>query len=153
MERINGQKQGFRDLAKQVLAWIACAMRPLTISELQCALRVEVGDSELDKDNLPQVEDMVSVCAGLVTVNDESSIIRLVHYTTQECLQRTQHCWFPDAESRILKPCVTYLSFKIFNSGFCQTDLELEERLQAKQFYGYAVLAWGHHARQAPGLF
>jgi hypothetical protein len=60
---------------------------------------VEAGESELDEDNLPQIEDMVSVCAGLVTVDEESGIIRLVHYTTQEYFQRTQKIWFPDAEN------------------------------------------------------
>jgi ankyrin repeat protein len=50
--------------------------------ELQHALVVEIGESTLDEDNLPQIEDMVLVCAGLVMVDDESHIIRLVHYTT-----------------------------------------------------------------------
>ena len=39
---------------------------------------------------------MVSVCAGLVTVDEESDIIRLVHYTTQEFFERTQNIWFPN---------------------------------------------------------
>jgi hypothetical protein len=90
MERINGQKLGFQDLAKEVLAWITYAKRPLTTLELQHALSVEVGESELNEDNLPQIEDIVSVCAGLVTVDEESCIIRLVHYTAQEYFKQTQ---------------------------------------------------------------
>lgn len=57
-----------------------CAKRPLTTLELQHALAVEVGESELDEENFPEIEDMVSVCAGLVTVDEECGIIRLVHY-------------------------------------------------------------------------
>jgi hypothetical protein len=34
MERIDGQKSGFRLLAKKVLSWIICAKRPLTTLEL-----------------------------------------------------------------------------------------------------------------------
>lgn len=34
MERIKGQKPGFRDLAKRVLSWITCAKRRLTTLEL-----------------------------------------------------------------------------------------------------------------------
>src|SRR5271167_575298 len=63
MERINGQKPGLKELAKQVLSWITCAKRPLTTLELQHALAVEVGKPELDEDTLPDIEDMVSVCA------------------------------------------------------------------------------------------
>jgi hypothetical protein len=65
------------------------------ISELQHALAVEVGEAELDEENLPEIEDIVSVCAGLVTIDEESGIIRLVHYTTQEYFERTQRQWFP----------------------------------------------------------
>jgi hypothetical protein len=84
MERINSQVIDFKELARQVLSWIICAKRPLTTLELQHALAVEVGKTKLNKHNLPEIEDMVSVCAGLVTVDEESDIIRLVHYTTQE---------------------------------------------------------------------
>lgn len=82
MERINEQKPGFRRLANKVLSWITCAKRPLTTSELQHALAVEVGDTKLDEDNIERIERIVSVCAGLVTVDKETGIIRLVHYTT-----------------------------------------------------------------------
>ena len=132
MERIEGQVTDQEELAKQVLSWITCAKRPLTTSELQHALAVEVGESELDEENLPEIEDMVSVCAGLVTVDEESDIIRLVHYTTQEYFERTQRHWFPNAETDITTICVTYLSFDVFESGFCQTDDEFEERLRIK---------------------
>ncbi|PMD16666.1 hypothetical protein NA56DRAFT_632935 [Hyaloscypha hepaticicola] len=149
MERINGQQAGFQLLAKNVLSWITCAKRPLTTLELQHALAVEVGGSELDEENLPQIEDMVSVCAGLVTIDEESGIIRLVHYTTQEYFVRTQRQWFPDAQANITTICVTYLSFDEFESGICQNDDEFEKQLQSNKLYDYAAHNWGYHAREA----
>jgi hypothetical protein len=77
MERIQGQVADSQELAKQVLSWIACAKTPLTTLELRHALAVEIGEPELDEENLPEVEDMVSVCAGLVIVDEASNIIRL----------------------------------------------------------------------------
>jgi Ankyrin repeats (3 copies) len=148
MERIEGQVKCQNELAKQVLSWITCAKRPLTTSELQHALAVEPVDSELGEDNLPELEDMVSVCAGLVTVDEESGIIRLVHYTTQEYFERTQEHWFPNSKSYITTVCVTYLSFRVFESGFCQTDNEFEKRLRSNYLYDYAAHNWGHHARE-----
>ena len=147
MERIEGQADA-KELAKQVLSWITSARRPLTTIELRHALAVEIGESKLDEDNVPQIEDMVSVCAGLVTVDGESGIIRLVHYTTQEYFQRTQKRWFPNIETDITIICVTYLSFRVFESGFCQTH-EFEERLRSHPLYDYAAHHWGHHAREA----
>jgi hypothetical protein len=152
MERINGQVKDQEDLAKQVLWWITCAKRPLTTLELQHALAVEINESQLDKDNIPQVEDIVSVCAGLVTVDEESSIIRLVHYTTQEYFDRTRGKWFPTADTNIATICVTYLSFDEFESGICQNDEHFEERLRSNQLYNYASHNWGYHAREASTL-
>lgn len=84
--------------------------RPLTTAELQEALAVEIEEPALDKENLSEIDAMVSVCAGLVIVDEESDIVRLVHYTTQEYFERTQSRWFPDAETHIATICVTYLS-------------------------------------------
>ena len=152
MERINGQIEDQKELAKQVLSWITCAKRQLTTIELQHALGVEVGESELDEENISQIEDVVSVCAGLVTIDEESGIIRLVHYTIQEYFERTQRQWFPDAQIYITTICVSYLSFDQFKSGICQNDEELENRLRLNKLYNYAVHNWGHHAREASTL-
>ena len=152
MERINTQQPGFRRLAEKVLSWITCARRPLTTLELQHALAVVVGDSKLDEDNLETAERMISVCAGLVTIDEESRIIRLVHYTTQEYFERTQREWYPDAQTNITTICVSYLSFDQFASGICQNDKEFEQRLHLNKLYDYAAHNWGHHARAAPTL-
>jgi ankyrin repeat protein len=160
MERINGQVKDQEDLARQVLLWITCAHRPLATTELQHALGVEVGEPRLDKDNLPEIEDMVSVCAGLVTVDEESGIIRLVHYTTQEYFERTQKQWFPNAEDNIAAICVTYLSFHTFEYGVFPVSLEAilpkydrsrKRKNQAKNysekypFLSYAANYWTTH--------
>jgi ankyrin repeat protein len=147
MERIRGQKPGFQELAKQVLSWITCAKRPLTTLELRHALAVEEGESELDRENLPEIEDIVSVCAGLVTVDEESDIIRLVHYTTQKYFERTQMICFPNAQKDIAKICITYLLFDVFDTGFCLTDEEFDTRLWLNPLYDYAAQNWGHHIR------
>lgn len=146
MERIEGQLADPRELAKQALAWITCSKRPLTTLELQHALAVEIGHSSLDEDNLPEIEDVVSVCAGLVTIDEGSGIIRLVHYTTQEYFQRTWTSWFHNAQEDITKTCVTYLLFSAFKTGSCTTDVEFEERLRLNPLYDYAARNWAYYA-------
>ncbi|RTE69030.1 hypothetical protein BHE90_016591 [Fusarium euwallaceae] len=146
MERINGQMPGKKELAMKVLLWITCAKRQLTTLELRHALATKTGKSELDYGDLPHIGDMVSVCAGLVTVDEDSGIIRLVHYTTQDYLKRTQTRWFRDAESVITATCVNYLSFIVFETGFCTTDHKFKQRLRSNPFYDYAARNWGHHA-------
>ncbi|KAF2967480.1 hypothetical protein GQX73_g6090 [Xylaria multiplex] len=148
MERVEGQLEEQTKRAKQVLSWVTCAMRPLTILELQHAVALEPDELGHDEDNMPQVEDMISVCAGLVAVDEESRIVRLVHYTTQEYFARTQSKWFPDAQLSITITCITYLSYQDFANGECETTHEFRKRLRLYPFYNYAACNWGHHGRK-----
>lgn len=148
MKRIQGQVSDQTEMAMQVLAWITCAKRPLTTVELQSALAVEMNESDLDEDNLPDLNDMVSVCAGLVTIDAQSNVIRLVHYTTQEFFQRNQSTWFPNAHYDISSICVAYLSFDIFHTGHCQTTEDFISRRDNYPFGDYAAAFWGDHIRE-----
>jgi Ankyrin repeats (3 copies)/Ankyrin repeats (many copies) len=149
-KRIKGQKPGFANLALRTISWIAFSERPLRTSELQHALAVTDGTSALDSRNLTKISLIISVCAGLVTVDSESDIIRFVHYTTQEYLEQTGTAWFPHAQTDITKICVTYLSFDTFQTGFSLTDEDFEAKIQSNAFYNYAAQNWGHHARKSP---
>ncbi|KAK8080213.1 hypothetical protein PG997_008031 [Apiospora hydei] len=149
MERIKGQLTDWARRAKQVLAWIACAKRQLHKVELQHALAVERDELALDPENCPRIEHLVSVCAGLVTVDEQSGTIRLVHYTAQEYFESTKTRWFPEMELEMTAICTTYLSFDVFATGFCESDEEFEERLAEHPLYAYAAQNWGLHARTA----
>jgi hypothetical protein len=116
-QRIESQMTGDCELAKKVLSWITLAKRPLTISELSFALAVEPNESAIDPDNIHDSDDLVSVCAGLVVVDQESAIIRLVHYTAQEYLEQTVDAWNPGGRLHLATTCLTYLAFDVFMSG------------------------------------
>ncbi|KAF2729730.1 hypothetical protein EJ04DRAFT_588331, partial [Polyplosphaeria fusca] len=139
IHRIEGQLAGDSEQAKNVLSWITYAQRPLTTAELCCALAVEHEEEELNPENIPDMEDLVSVCAGLIVVDEESRVVRLVHYTTQEYLERIRRTWNPRAQLEIASTCLTYLSFNEFKNGSCSTDAELRERLQQNVFLDYAA--------------
>lgn len=153
MERINRQERGLRELAIRVLSWITCAKRQLITMEFQHALATKKGKPRLDTGDLIPIEDIVSVCAGLVTLDKESDIIRLAYYTTQNYFDDRRNELFPCVESNTITTCVTYLSFDVFDSGFCRMDEEFEERMRLYPFYDYSARHWGNHAREAPTLF
>jgi ankyrin repeat protein len=146
IQRIEGQLPRDYARARQVLSWITYAQRPLTTAEICCALAVELDEKELDQDNIPDLEDIVSVCAGLVTVDEESNIIRLVHYTTQEYFERIREEWNPSAQLEVTLTCLTYLSFNNFRSGNCLSNRDFESRLEQNVFLNYAARHWGQHA-------
>ncbi|EGX51842.1 hypothetical protein AOL_s00043g576 [Orbilia oligospora ATCC 24927] len=172
MKRVDGQDTDSRELGMNVISWVTCSMKPLTIIELQHALGVELEGMEstgmeFDEINISTVEDIISVCAGLVTIDAESKIIRIAHYTAQQYFEETQQKWFPRVEANITDVCVTYLSLKVFKTEseemgkrlgndrmyINQTHVnervkEKEKRLGLYPFYEYAANNWGHHARK-----
>ena len=78
MKRIQIQVEDDRELAIRVLSWIAYSYRPLSTLELQYALAITPGMTAMDFDALEDVDLLTSVCAGLVVIDEESTIIHLV---------------------------------------------------------------------------
>ncbi|KAI9674067.1 MAG: hypothetical protein M1822_009562 [Bathelium mastoideum] len=145
LDRIDGQLPGHRELARRALAWITYAQRLLTTDELRHALAIELGESNLDHENLDDIDQVVSVCSGLVTVDKESNIIRLTHYTTQEYFEKVRLKWNPDAQEEIAAACLTYLSFNTFTNGSSASDEAFEQRLAENPFFNYSAHHWGRH--------
>lgn len=152
MRRIEDQSRQQVKRAEQVLSWVTLAERPLTVKEIQCALAVAPGDEFLHEDALPDEDLLVSVCAGLVVIDQQKSIIRLVHYTTQDYLERTLEARYPHAQRNICATCITYLSFEVFKDGPCKEDQfgsNMIDRAEQNMLFDYAANNWGIHARKA----
>lgn len=148
MTRVESQGGGAGNLAKKILAWVLHAKETLSIRELQHAAAIEPGMSEMDWKFVPSVDVMSTICGGLITIDFQSNAVRLVHYTTQEYLERTQGVWSLH-QTNIATACITYLSFSAFNSGYCPTDEALARRLREHPLYFYAAQHWGHHTCQS----
>ncbi|KAJ6594778.1 hypothetical protein B0H19DRAFT_975013, partial [Mycena capillaripes] len=86
MRRIKEQNEESKNTAYSTLTWVANAKRPLTVLELRTALAIEPDTKALDEDNVLDIDIILSVCAGLIVVDEQVSVVRLVHYTTQEYL-------------------------------------------------------------------
>ena len=103
-------------------------------------------------------------CRGLVTIDKESRIVRLVHRTAQEFLDRHRARYFSDVHTQIAKTCLDYLMFDVFAQGPCDfistrpldmirnegplaASRFLPTRLKQNVFLGYAADHWGDHAR------
>ncbi|KAK6329625.1 hypothetical protein TWF730_006173 [Orbilia blumenaviensis] len=150
MERIREKDdKASVNMAFQVLSWITCASRPLTKAELQHAIAVEPGEPRIDEDNISEIEDLVSVCNGLVTIDEESDIVKLIHYTAQEYFERNQRRWFPNSHSDIAKICLIYLSYDTFKSGPTTNIDMFIVRLHTNALYKYAADNWGKHVRES----
>lgn len=173
LERINRQDSRRRARANEVLMLINCAKRPLKLNEMRQALSVRRTDKVFNPEALPKAEALISTCCGLVVVEEESQIVRLVHYTTEEYFERKQHDFrSPEAHQYFCGQLITYLGFPNI-AGLVVEDeiarMEMEDEKLAKTGKGpsknhlkklfsekkepdlviYGVENWGYHARQA----
>ena len=80
LQRIKSQRRGKSALGMAAVMWISRSERPMHIGELCDALAVEIGSRYMVHDNIPSEQTLLTPCLGLVAV-DESSIVRLVHFT------------------------------------------------------------------------
>lgn len=149
MERIKGQQKEYSELAIQVLTWVTQSRRPMRKLELQHALAVTANSSALNPRNLPDIELAKDVCTGLIVYEEQSDVVRLVHYTTQEYFEQSWASWFPSANQYISTVLLTYLSYDQFSSKPAENWIQYNQQLEENCLYDYAAKYWGHYARVA----
>jgi ankyrin repeat protein len=143
MQRIDDQQPKNRHLARKILAWVVYARTALSRWEIRDALAVRPNTAHLDNDFRPELEVIDSLCAGLIAVDDNSDVVRLVHYTTQEYF--TQKNFFPDAHTALAEACITYLTFDDFATGPYLHQGAFQERFREHRLYEYAAMHWSSH--------
>ncbi len=142
-ERIRSQDVNDVCRAQNVFCWVTHARRPLSIIELQQALAVKADNTDLDHDDIVREDEIVAICVGLVTVAQETRIIRLIHFTMDEYLRGTGADWIANASELIASTCLRFISLKSFSSRPFRTSEEIKARLTKYPFAVYAANNWG----------
>ena len=143
MNRIRSQSSDDANLALKILSWITYAKAPLKSTVRQHAVAVTENIRDISDDDLIDIEDLVSVCAGIVTVAE----VVLYAWSTivLNNLQSYLQSQLPTANVDISMTCLVYLGFDVFNNP-CQKKSELKERLTKYKLYSYAAQYLGEHA-------
>src|SRR5437868_4126944 len=141
LSRIKGQGGEKSRLGLAALMWVSHSERPLKADELRHALAVEIGSSNLDTDNVPSIGTLLACSQGLIVIDKETSMVRLIHFTLQEYLRaHPEH--FGTAHSIMAETCLSYL-----NSQQIKTlSTSPSPDLQATPLLEYSSLYWGVHA-------
>jgi ankyrin repeat protein len=130
----------------KVLSWLFHAQRPLLKDELREAIAVCPGRTTLPKP-LVHSDALIQYCQGLITLDEESEIIRFTHFTVREFLSP------PQCQEELLsvvdlaKVCLTYLTFEVFEQGRCRNENSYEKRINDYRFSKYAIQFWGLYTR------
>ncbi len=117
LARINSKNPDDVKLGKRVFHWLLPAKRPLSAVELQATLAVKIGDTELDEENYVRIDETVALRAGLVAVDIEANIMRLIHYITNEYFRHSGAQWIAETSECIASTCLTYLSLDMGHLG------------------------------------
>ena len=141
LERIRKQEDGRSNLGMGVLMWVSHAERPLRIDELCHALAVDTETMDLDPGNIRPQETVIGSCLGLVVVDNQTSTLRLIHYTLHEYLSRSDT--LPNAHETLAEICLAYLNFERVKRLRADRFLNL----QNMPFLEYSSLYWGNHAK------
>lgn len=151
---LNSMSQATRgkELAKVILMWAVCGVRPLTISELDGALTLDTHDS------FPRLEQSISALCGQLVVVDKYRRVNMVHETAREFLltaglesefsiERTK------AHTRMANVCLSYLAGEEMkpprNGRHRSSASPLAKRLD---FAGYAYTEFSYHLSRADPL-
>jgi ankyrin repeat protein len=135
--------------AKRLIGWLLWAARPLSIKELMYGLSIEDGDTSHDSSCLIDIDAIISYCEGVVVVEEESRIVRFVHYTFQKFLETQPPESQEQVHGEMAKSCQTYLLFQSFSTGRCRTDTEMNLWLGKYPFLLYAAKSWVTHFRKS----
>jgi len=133
-----------KDIAIYALKWVTYSRERLPINALLHAIAVELGleGDDIEDDDLIDPKDLLSSCGGLLVFDEESDVVRLVHYTTQTYLEGA----FAkrEANTLIAKTCLTYLALDVFQNELSLDSLT-SEFMRQYSLGGYASTHWGHH--------
>ncbi|KAK2605587.1 hypothetical protein N8I77_008413 [Diaporthe amygdali] len=138
-----------RVLARKVLGWISCALRPVRKEELLQILVVEPGETEFRKGRRFNT-DIGSACGPIIEIVDD--IVRFVHFSAKEYIT-DKRTGFLDMEKAALDAAVTCSSYLCHNSLDVLFDARsssvgaIQQRILDKDFvfFDYAANMWLQH--------
>ncbi|KAH8756434.1 hypothetical protein BGZ57DRAFT_957852 [Hyaloscypha finlandica] len=139
-----------RGKAHTALQWLTFSARPLQLQEVAEAVVMEPEcDSFSPEDRMFEPYDIISICRSLVSISEDTSELRLAHYSVQEYLvseriRKGPASFFSvirvSADTLIAEVCLTYIL--LFN----KPDSLSETSLLEWPLLDYACKHWFHHA-------
>lgn len=144
MQRIQDQESDHQRIALKTLAWLTHAIRSMSLKELQHALAIEPCDTELDDELMIDGQSITSLCAGLVSVDQGTNMVNLVHHSTKTYFEENRERYFPNFHASMTLSLATYLTLNVLQ------DVPIKLIVQQYPLACYAAQYLGEHARMTP---
>ncbi|KAH6889061.1 hypothetical protein BKA70DRAFT_1409263 [Coprinopsis sp. MPI-PUGE-AT-0042] len=147
--RISNQSHKHASLAKAVLVWVLNASRSMTMDELERAVATSPSTYKFEPNRVVPGTTLVSLCGGLITIGEDSRLVRLVHYTAKETLESLLREAFPHPHALLAATCMTHLAERGFQNTTISSEGEFKSVLEKDLLLAYASEAWAVHALAA----
>jgi len=108
IKRIKDQGGNKARLGMAALMWVSHAQRLLTAQELCHALGVDPDSKTFNRDDVPSVTTLLVCCQGLIVVDQETSAVRLIHFSLKIYLSSNRDM-FSQPHRTMSKICSGYL--------------------------------------------
>lgn len=121
---LNKSASAAPEYQKLILELILAARRPMTGDEFREALSVKPGDATWHPEHvINDVNSVLACCGSLVSVDEETSTVELIHGSVKQFLNGDFAKWDdryvklgPDAETTMADIVITYLNYGVFES-------------------------------------
>ena len=143
IERIKAQGGNKSKFGIEALMWVSYAKRPLMADELCHALAVERGSTDFNGENIPSITTLVVCCQGLITVDQKTSTVQLIHFALQKYLSSNPNI-FGKPDTAMAEICLTYLHSERLKVGSVDTTPTIFN----PSFLEYCSIYWSVHARK-----
>ncbi|EGN99239.1 hypothetical protein SERLA73DRAFT_160705 [Serpula lacrymans var. lacrymans S7.3] len=117
MSRIHKLNEKRRELALTAIMCITYAHEPLSGRALQEAVTLSRGSTGIDSDNLVGIDTILGACIGLVKVDKERSVARLIHYTAQDYFSEYKEWLCSNPHSELTNICLKALLLSLPADG------------------------------------
>lgn len=140
VQRIKRRPESDRTFASHIFTWLIYAMRPMRVAEILHSFSITKAAQASDRQFDRREEDLASVCEGLIIVEPRSKLVRIVHDSVQDLLQKAG-LLSPNPGGMMLKQCLKYLISDDFSkAALC--NQEIQDRHQTFAFLDYAANNW-----------
>ena len=141
LQKIKEQKGDRPRLGMEVLMWVSHAKRALRIDELCHALAVDVEATDLDPQKIRLQDTVLGSCLGLVMVEKNTSLVRVIHDTLQGYLSRPGI--LSSVHEILGETCLAYLNYDQVK----RLSTKNVGDLRHMPFLEYSSLFWDSHAK------
>lgn len=135
-----------QNLARAIIRWTICSVRPLTLAELSHALQPEVGEIfDIER-------TIVRTCAHLLVIDHRRRVVP-VHQTVRDFLSKSAHSEFgvvgPHDHERLTKSCLEFLVKDLQGPGLRGAQGLDPRKWKLSPIVDYAASSWSDHLRIA----